>query len=142
MWFPEYFKRLLTNRVDSNLTIADIDYSNDTILAQLRIYQDTLYIALATFPGMIAGILLIGLTGGKILLGKIATRNRSTPLQTPLPLEDSVVSNPLPPFHSQEWIQRVVVVVGGGGGGASSWLLMHANPLDSWNSASISRFLK
>ena len=69
MWFPEYFKDL--NSVDSNLTVTDTGFSNETILTQLRIYQDTLYISLATLPGTIVGILLVG-TGGKIL-----TRNHS-----------------------------------------------------------------
>ena len=69
MWFPEYFKDL--NSVDSNLTVTDTGFSNETILTQLRIYQDTLYISLATLPGTIVGILLVGLAGGKILLGII-----------------------------------------------------------------------
>lgn len=69
MWFPEYFKRLLASR-DCNETMAVIDDCNN-LTTHLQFYQDTLYVAIASIVGGIAGILLIGLTGGKILLGTI-----------------------------------------------------------------------
>lgn len=50
--------------------MAVIDDCNN-LTTHLQFYQDTLYVAIASIVGGIAGILLIGLTGGKILLGTI-----------------------------------------------------------------------
>ena len=53
----------------NNSTSADLGWNNDTITS-LNFYQDTLYTALAGLAGNIAGVLLIYIVGGKILLCK------------------------------------------------------------------------
>lgn len=67
MWLPEYFKKLSS----CSETTSDIsDYNSTSMKTNLLYYQDTLYVAIASIPGGIAALLLIGLTGGRILLGK------------------------------------------------------------------------
>lgn len=38
--------------------------------AGLELYQDTLYVAIASLPGNVVGVLLINIIGGRILLGE------------------------------------------------------------------------
>lgn len=69
MWFPEYFKRLGGEWCEmQNVTLDGDSCSNAT---DLQYYQDTLYTAVASLPGNIAGTLLINVIGGKIQLGII-----------------------------------------------------------------------
>ena len=51
-----------------NITLDGDNCSNAT---NLQYYQDTLYTAVASLPGNIAGTLLINVIGGKIQLGMI-----------------------------------------------------------------------
>ena len=61
LWFPEYFKRLESG----------CNGGNSTDECNLRYYQDTLYTALASLPGGIAGIILINFIGGRLQLSKL-----------------------------------------------------------------------
>ena len=64
MWFPEYFKRLREDTCELQATASSCLNATD-----LQYYQDTLYTAIASLPGNIAGALLINIIGGKIQLG-------------------------------------------------------------------------
>lgn len=71
LWFPEFFKRLeyncLVNEIiNGSLPLEPANCSNATAL---QFYQDTLYTALASLPGNIAGALLINIIGGRVQLG-------------------------------------------------------------------------
>ena len=71
MWFPEYFKRLIKkNCKPLNVTLNAEDCMNGT---SLQYYQDTLYTAIASLPGNIAGTILINIIGGRIQLGAYVT---------------------------------------------------------------------
>ena len=64
MWFPEYFKKLREETCELEATASTCTNATD-----LQYYQDTLYTAIASLPGNIAGALLINIIGGKIQLG-------------------------------------------------------------------------
>lgn len=66
LWFPEYFKKLIEDNCD--LQNNTIGCTNAT---RLQYYQDTLYTALASLPGNIAGTVLINIIGGRIQLGML-----------------------------------------------------------------------
>lgn len=65
MWFPEYFKRLQNANCNQTARASE-DCNNGT---NLSFYQDTLYIATATFPGLLLGLVLVNVLGAKILTG-------------------------------------------------------------------------
>ena len=62
---PEYFKRLLED-ICNQTDFAQQNCNN----TNLQLYQDTLFAALSALPGVLAGLILINLLGGKILAGK------------------------------------------------------------------------
>ena len=64
LWFPEYFKRLGEESCGLHTTASTCINATD-----LQYYQDTLYTAIASLPGNIAGALLINIIGGKVQLG-------------------------------------------------------------------------
>ena len=66
MWFPEYFKKIIEDNCDLQGTTTGC--ANET---HLQYYQDTLYTALASLPGNIAGAVLINIVGGRIQLGML-----------------------------------------------------------------------
>ena len=65
LWFPEYFKRLREDVCDAS--------GSCTNATDLHYYQDTLYTAIASLPGNVAGALLINVIGGKIQLGTLVS---------------------------------------------------------------------
>ena len=67
LWFPEYFKRLREETCE--LQTTSIDAPTCINATDLQYYQDTLYTAIASLPGNIAGALLINILGGKVQLG-------------------------------------------------------------------------
>ena len=64
LWFPEYFKKLREETCELEATASTCTNETD-----LQYYQDTLYTAIASLPGNIAGALLINIIGGKVQLG-------------------------------------------------------------------------
>ena len=66
LWFPEFFKRL--QEQNSSLSMNCSNSSSD-----LQYYQDTLFTALASLPGNIAGAVLINVIGGRVQLGKCSS---------------------------------------------------------------------
>ena len=64
LWFPEYFKKLREETCKLEATASTCANATD-----LQYYQDTLYTAIASLPGNIAGALLINIIGGKVQLG-------------------------------------------------------------------------
>ena len=68
LWFPEYFKRLEHNCPGGDISNGTL-HANCSNATALQFYQDTLYTALASLPGNIAGALLINIIGGRIQLG-------------------------------------------------------------------------
>ncbi len=77
LWFPEYFKRILQDECNS-AAAQFTNYSNCSNKTNLQFYQDTLYTALASLPGNIAGALLINIIGGRIQLGKVSSLSQAT----------------------------------------------------------------
>lgn len=67
LWFPEYFKRLREETCE--LQTTSIDAPTCINVTDLHYYRDTLYTAIASLPGNIAGALLINIIGGKVQLG-------------------------------------------------------------------------
>ena len=65
LWFPEFFKQL---HLDSNSTTVIQKY-NESRVNHLQFYQDSLFTALASLPGNIAGALLINIIGARIQTG-------------------------------------------------------------------------
>ena len=69
LWFPEYFKRLGEESCEVQTTSINADTCINA--SDLQYYQDTLYTAVASLPGNIAGALLINIIGAKIQLGML-----------------------------------------------------------------------
>lgn len=66
LWFPEYFKKLREESCELEATASACSNATD-----LQYYRDTLYTAIASLPGNIAGALLINIIGGKVQLGML-----------------------------------------------------------------------
>lgn len=61
LWFPEFFDRLMGD--NCNTTTAEWTNCSD------EYYQSSLFIAVSTLPGHVAGLMLITVLGGRIQLG-------------------------------------------------------------------------
>ena len=87
MWLPEFFQRLESvfvcddldddsiwdwayKNCSDNATAITPEWINGTDGPNLDFYLDTLYVSLASLLGIIAGILLIPIVGGRTLVCK------------------------------------------------------------------------
>ena len=65
LWFPEYFKEAQSACDNSS------NMSNDSpSYVSSKVYLDSVYVSLATLPGLLVGIFTINLLGSKLLLGR------------------------------------------------------------------------
>ena len=71
LWFPEYFKdaqMACDNNSNSSDNTSSLSFISSTI------YLDSLYVALATLPGLLVGIFTINYLGAKLLLGRVVVK--------------------------------------------------------------------